>query len=891
MARGCHMAAAGSLIGIRAAAHRPGGCRMCGIEPFRSWSGRWPFLGVFLLEVHCGGVRREGIFSCSVAAVVLRNKLRKYLLAVVQQTIVSSLSDFGRRMGDADKDLDEQIREVEKQIRSVGEEIRIVKQEIERVQERIETCSNLQEKAQLRDEKAQLRDNEAQLRREKGQLRDKEAQLREQIQQGRDKCTEFEWLRQDMPSWDSGSCSKTPSTTQKERMYTPVRVEYWNVVKDIEEYLNKADKLKRIYQKVDNLTVTRGKRNLEDVAGSVVASTCDFVSKKLPGSLVIYVREASLEVPPEPVAEGGNSKNPDGSKAEDREVQKCLFYSKPPRVDMLVQSNGKDVAVFELKNGGLGCPVPIYKLWARCSCRTEFSVVKPADMEATFFQGSTSTAGAILTSRKDMPGVFLIASFRAEVGYGVLTDIQNWYLFKRDHTCCLYISVGFKWDDRQPPLPAAIAYLVNSAVDTRAGRLPLAPVPVAALTMMKMRTIPTNRMSTKSVIAKRLQLGNLSSQLPKHWHISCGYIEENKRWNDGKCMYRTRGACSNMRQKQLQEIPASDLHLDDRPITSVGWSGCVVGGILNGRRVAVKFAPRKSERAEFATPYRLVILFCICRLLAVLVQALLNEVDAYLKLKEHWMVFVPPLVGYGTTADGRIVFIATELIDGSPLGPGTVTEEVATAALQALGAVHACGLLHGDVEARNIMVVRGGQPSVRLVDFGFAQCSGSRDSQKAELRKLQRLLQDMMGVGVGKESGGRYCDGQNEKSRTYICSLDHGKTPSMSTTRCIHSHTTRQCIFLSTVPWNVLSTCLQLAISALRVLRDLNVVLANWYRCSLHEIFGSWKLRLANLELLYTRSRGQFMAKIHSFHWLRSWSFPQALHAMSQGHSLKLKMK
>lgn len=273
-------------------------------------------------------------------------------------------------MGDADKDLDEQIREVEKQIRSVGEEIRIVKQEIERVQERIETCSNLQEKAQLRDEKAQLRDNEAQLRREKGQLRDKEAQLREQIQQGRDKCTEFEWLRQDMPSWDSGSCSKTPSTTQKERMYTPVRVEYWNVVKDIEEYLNKADKLKRIYQKVDNLTVTRGKRNLEDVAGSVVASTCDFVSKKLPGSLVIYVREASLEVPPEPVAEGGNSKNPDGSKAEDREVQKCLFYSKPPRVDMLVQSNGKDVAVFELKNGGLGCPVPIYKLWARCSCRT-----------------------------------------------------------------------------------------------------------------------------------------------------------------------------------------------------------------------------------------------------------------------------------------------------------------------------------------------------------------------------------------------------------------------------------------------------------------------------------------------------------------------------------------
>jgi len=77
-----------------------------------------------------------------------------------------------------------------------------------------------------------------------------------------------------------------------------------------------------------------------------------------------------------------------------------------------------------------------------------------------------------------------------------------------------------------------------------------------------------------------------------------GYIEQNERWSDGKFMYRTREAYSTRRQKQLQEIPASDLHLDDRPISNEGWSGCVVGGRLNGRRVAVKFAPPKSERAE-----------------------------------------------------------------------------------------------------------------------------------------------------------------------------------------------------------------------------------------------------------------------------------------------------
>lgn len=130
--------------------------------------------------------------------------------------------------------------------------------------------------------------------------------------------------------------------------------------------------------------------------------------------------------------------------------------------------------------------------------------------------------------------------------------------------------------------------------------------------------------------------------------------------------------------------------------------------------------------------------------------ALLNDVGAYLKLQEHWGVFVPPLVGYRTTANGKIVHVATELIDGSQLGPGTVTREVAAAALQALGAVHACGLLHGDVEARNIMVVRGTEPSVRLVDFGFAWCSNNRKWQKAEVMKLERLLEEMMGVGWEK---------------------------------------------------------------------------------------------------------------------------------------------
>lgn len=59
--------------------------------------------------------------------------------------------------------------------------------------------------------------------------------------------------------------------------------------------------------------------------------------------------------------------------------------------------------------------------------------------------------------------------------------------------------------------------------------------------------------------------------------------------------------------------------------------------------------------------------------LAALVQALLKEVVAYTRMEKLWGVFVPRLIGYGTTNNGRVVFIATELIDGVELGEGRIS--------------------------------------------------------------------------------------------------------------------------------------------------------------------------------------------------------------------------
>jgi hypothetical protein len=43
---------------------------------------------------------------------------------------------------------------------------------------------------------------------------------------------------------------------------------------------------------------------------------------------------------------------------------------------------------------------------------------------------------------------------------------------------------------------------------------------------------------------------------------------------------------------------------------------------------------------------------------------------AYYKLEKHWGKYVPILRSYGTTACGSIVYVATELIEGFPLGTG-----------------------------------------------------------------------------------------------------------------------------------------------------------------------------------------------------------------------------
>jgi len=74
-------------------------------------------------------------------------------------------------------------------------------------------------------------------------------------------------------------------------------------------------------------------------------------------------------------------------------------------------------------------------------------------------------------------------SCRSKVGYGVLTDVRNWYIFKRDNAGRLKISPGFKAGGEPPRVLAAFSYLVHTALEdnsefgdpTRNGQFPVVP--------------------------------------------------------------------------------------------------------------------------------------------------------------------------------------------------------------------------------------------------------------------------------------------------------------------------------------------------------------------------------------------------------------------------------
>ncbi|XP_024366736.2 uncharacterized protein [Physcomitrium patens] len=623
------------------------------------------------------------------------------------------MADGGGNSEEQIRSVDGQIRDLNDQIQSVHEQIRIVEEKIGRLEEEINRCPGDEERkllrgkeALLRGEKAQLRDREAQLGGEKAQLRDEKAQ----ILQRRDLGTEYEWLVQKVvPPTRSSRAGVYPSSSSHARMWLPVRVEHWDVMNEIEEFLESADRRRRVFRMAVT-AVTQDTRLIEKNEiphiDFILGEMVPFMQKKEPQSNFFFKREYIIFSK----RKGGN----DGIGSSEGASSSAMVdvYSGSPRADFVITLKEKNALVFEVKNEGLGSdgddPWFLHRFWTDCSCtsgegRCGFAVF-----------GITPSQGERITRCISQLYEYMVL---CKVGYGVLTDARNWYLFKRDNAGCLKISAGITASAEPPRVLAALSYLVHAAaVDnsefgdpTGNGQFPL--VHEAA---------PSEHSdeSSDDDINDRTFTARVSQ------NISSSGKRRSERHSSG-------GA-----QLALEDVPAEDLNLKKAGgvISSEGWSGCVVNGRLRGQPVALKFAHLGTERAE----------------------ALLKEVVAYTRMEKLWGVFVPRLIGYGTTNNGRVVFIATELIDGVELGEVAVTREVETAALEALAAVHACGLLHGDVSLSNIMVVWGKKPTVRILDFGFSCITSNKKLQEAERVRLKRLFFTHGGAAGEEANDARY---------------------------------------------------------------------------------------------------------------------------------------
>jgi serine/threonine-protein kinase len=97
---------------------------------------------------------------------------------------------------------------------------------------------------------------------------------------------------------------------------------------------------------------------------------------------------------------------------------------------------------------------------------------------------------------------------------------------------------------------------------------------------------------------------------------------------------------------------------------------------------------------------------------------------------------VVSVIDWGLLDDGRAVLVM-EFVDGDPLdlwwaerresASWRTAVQIVEGALDALAALHAANVIHRDVKPANILVLRGREPAIKLIDLGVGREEHPRD--------------------------------------------------------------------------------------------------------------------------------------------------------------------
>lgn len=126
------------------------------------------------------------------------------------------------------------------------------------------------------------------------------------------------------------------------------------------------------------------------------------------------------------------------------------------------------------------------------------------------------------------------------------------------------------------------------------------------------------------------------------------------------------------------------------------------------------------------------------------IQSFINEVEAYLDLKRIQGVTIPPLLKVcRLDGNGALVLIITR---AKPVSE--VTQAIKDGARSALGSLHLCGRVHGDVSLSNLLVH---EQQVWLTDLEHSKSTAQHCSLIAAQQAMQEDMQRLQACLGGQE--------------------------------------------------------------------------------------------------------------------------------------------